>query len=169
MGCIQSSAPSVPSAPSVHSVPSVPSAPSLPPIPVPQILIDATCENTPVFYPSFQVAKCIKVYDGDTVHLACVVDDEKVHRFTARMFGYDSPELRSKNGREKKAAKEARDFLAARVLGKIVIVRVHHIPEKWGRVLVTLFDDSGEINEWMISKGHGVRYNGGTKQEFANV
>lgn len=122
-------------------------------------------EDLEDFYPNITKAHCISVYDGDTIHIAGYVDG-KFYRFMCRMYGYDSPELRSKNEEEKKSALIAKHALEQRVLDKVVNVKVHHIREKYGRLLVTLSDSGGNINEWMISNGYGYPYEGGTKKKF---
>lgn len=174
MGCIQS----VP--PKSHALPPVYPVHALPPVsPISQLveprkaeeqdytslLRNATYENTPPFNPQFTQCKVVKIYDGDTLHVAAVIGD-KCHRFMIRMFGYDSPELKSKDIAEKKAAIIARDVLSQRINGKIVTVEVKPIKEKYGRVLAVLRDNEGCINDWMIANGYGKPYNGGTKEAF---
>src|SRR4051812_31289889 len=112
-------------------------------------LTNATYENTPVYYPAFTKAKCIKVYDGDTFHVACTVDG-KVQRFMIRAYGYDSPEIRSRNAVEKLAGLTAKKFLQKRIEGKIINVNIIREKEKFGRILATISDAEGDINKWMI-------------------
>lgn len=131
-----------------------------------ELLCKCTYKNTEPFMPSFTKCFPVKIYDGDTIWAAAIVDG-KCFRFNIRMYGYDSPELRSKNPDEKLAAVTARDALASKIEGKLVTVHIHNIKEKFGRLLCTLYDDQGnDINEWMISSGYGKPYFGGTKEEF---
>lgn len=127
-------------------------------------LQNATYNNTRPFIPTFTSGKCIKVYDGDTFHIAAVVNGD-VYRFVARMYGYDSPELRTKNAKEKEAGYKAKAALDKRIGGKTVSVFCHPIKEKFGRLLVTISDGEGEINKWMVENGHGTPYFGGTKEK----
>lgn len=129
-------------------------------------LDDATYQNTKPYTPTFEEAKVVKIYDGDTLHVAALING-KPYRFTIRMYGYDSPELKTKDPEEKKAAIKARDVLAARIDGRIVKVNIHPIKEKYGRVLADLSDENGQINSWMIEQGHGKPYFGGTKELFS--
>ena len=122
-------------------------------------------KEVPDFYPNITKAKCISVYDGDTVHIVGKVDG-KYYKFACRMIGYDSPEIRSKNIEEQKSATRAKEVLEQRVLNKTVKVQVHHKREKYGRLLVTLSDSKGDINQWMIQNGYGYPYEGGTKKKF---
>ena len=139
----------------------VPPAPQVPP---PFDFSSYTYDNTSPFQPTFTTGKCVKVYDGDTLHIVGEIAG-KPYRFTCRMYGYDSPELRTKNVEEKKAGYAAKAFFEKRVLGKVVSVHIHPIKEKYGRLLVTLSDSEGEINKWMIENKHGLPYFGGTKEK----
>lgn len=123
-----------------------------------------TYENCRTFIPSFTQCKCVRVYDGDTVHIVGYINGLP-YRFTSRLYGYDSPEMKSNNLDEKKCAQNAKIFLENRILGKILDVYIHPIHEKYGRLLVTLSDSSGEINKWMVENGHGKPYFGGTKEK----
>jgi micrococcal nuclease len=142
--------------------------PEQPVIPPPEHpLTRCTYSNTTPFAPVFTEAKVIKVYDGDTIHVAALIAGVP-QRFMIRMYGYDSPELKSKDPNEKKAANIAKGTLSDRVLNKLVNVKIYPIKEKFGRILAVLSDDQGEINKWMVSEGHGKPYFGGTKEGFAS-
>jgi micrococcal nuclease len=133
--------------------------------PVETQLLNSTYENTEVFSPTFTKAKVVRVYDGDTIHVSAIVCG-KVYRFIIRMYGYDSPELRTKDLEEKLAGYDAKEFLSKRIGGKIVDVFIHPIKEKFGRLLATISDSDGEVNSWMIANGHGKAYFGGTKEKY---
>ncbi len=63
---------------------------------------------------------------------------------------------------EKKAAKEARDFVSNLVFNKFV--RLENVQsEKYGRILADVFIDDIHLNELLIKEGHAVEYHGGTK------
>jgi len=41
--------------------------------------------------------------------------------------------------------------------------------DKYGRILADITAEDGQnMSEWMISNGHAVRYDGGTKDEWIN-
>jgi endonuclease YncB( thermonuclease family) len=128
----------------------------------------ATYKNTPPFFPSFTECKVVKVYDGDTFHVAAIVDN-KIQRFMIRSMGYDSPELRTKNSEEKKAGLTAKQALSDRIEGKMVEIKIHRLKDKYGRLLATISDQQGDINQWMLKQGYGVPYTGGTKLTFQDV
>jgi endonuclease YncB( thermonuclease family) len=130
-------------------------------------LLKCTYDNTKPYHPNFIEGKCIRVYDGDTIHIAALMEG-KPRRFCIRMFGYDSPELRTKNPEEKIAALKSKNILESRILNKIVKISIQNVKEKYGRILAIISDDSGEINKWMIDNGFGKPYFGGTKEEFHN-
>lgn len=125
-----------------------------------------TYDNTEVYIPKFKKCKCVKVYDGDTLHVTAEMDG-RISRFMIRMYGYDSPEIRTKNPKEKEDAYKAKKALEDRVLNKIVDIKILPIHEKYGRLLATLHDSDGEsINDWMMKNGYGVPYSGGTKEKL---
>lgn len=137
--------------------------------------------NTPIF--SFNglitYAKAVDFYDGDTFNII-ISHYDSVYHFKARMFGYDSPEMKPalslKNREEiKKNAISAKNRLTELLGGKDYF-KVHcHEFDKYGRLLVTVMcDDSvsnisyefeNTINAQMIKEGHGYAYYGGTKQK----
>jgi endonuclease YncB( thermonuclease family) len=135
-------------------------------------LSDCTYINTPRF--NFKnktyAAKCVKVYDGDTITVVFRIVD-KFYKFNIRMNGYDSPELRSKNTDlvkkelEKKWAYESRDFLAEMILDKIISLKCEDY-DKYGRILATVELDGININEIMLSRGYCRQYGGGHKEEW---
>lgn len=116
------------------------------------------------------VGKCVKVYDGDTVHFVVRYNDQWIRR-RFRMIGYNSPEIRGTGPKEKEKAIAARDYLAERLLNKKAVLYLHDF-DKWGRVLcdVYLIEDekcitldnlfAHHLNKEMIRKGHGVPYYG---------
>ena len=125
-------------------------------------LMNCTYDNTRPFIPPITTGKVIKVYDGDTIHVACEVWKDNIYRFSVRMRGYDSAEIRTRNKAEKKAAYEAKEALENKVLGQIV--RLENVAlEKYGRVLADVFFMNEHINQWMIDNKYGIKYDGGTK------
>ena len=138
--------------------------------------------NTPIF--SFNglvtYGKAVDFYDGDTFNIIISYYDLLYH-FKARMFGYDSPEIKpslSLENREevKKNALLAKNRLME-LLGSKDYFKVHcHEFDKYGRLLVSVFikdcdeeDDSiydfnKTVNGQMVREGHGYSYYGGTKK-----
>jgi endonuclease YncB( thermonuclease family) len=146
----------------------------------------ANKSNTPLF--SFNglvtFAKAVDFYDGDTFNIIISHYDSLYH-FKARMYGYDSPEMKpalSLENREeiKKNAVRAKNRLTE-LLGSKECFKVYcHEFDKYGRLLVSVIshddaevgDDSAyvydfnkTVNAQMIKEGHGYTYYGGTKQK----
>ena len=113
-----------------------------------------------------KICKVVKVYDGDTIHVVFLFN-KQMTRWTVRMTGYDSPEMKSKNKDEKVAALAARDYLSSEIQEKIVILKCGKF-DKYGRLLGTIIHDRQNMNEKMISLGHGYVYDGGTKKKLFN-
>lgn len=139
--------------------------------------------------------KVVYVYDGDTVHIVFKIDNELV-KFNCRLSGIDSPEIVPKNISDVKVKKEeelsaikCRNYLISRVIliplekeimnknevkaicaksTHLVWVKCHEF-DKYGRLLVELYDDPNSIksfNQDMIEKKYAIGYNGGTKKQF---
>lgn len=125
-----------------------------------------TNDNTKLFTFDGQVkiAKCVDVYDGDTITVV-FKHDNKYQKFKVRMLGYDSPELRTRDADEKEYAREAKKQLSEKLLGKIFKLECGKF-DKYGRLLGTVVLNGVNINEWMIESNMGVRYDGGTKQKI---
>jgi endonuclease YncB( thermonuclease family) len=142
-------------------------------------LIAADKANTPLF--SFNglitYGKAVDFYDGDTFNII-ISHYDSVYHFKARMFGYDSPEMKpslSLENREeiKKNAVRAKNRLAELLSAKDYFkVRCHEF-DKYGRLLVSVMCDDDAtssshefehtVNAQMIKEGHGYSYHGGTK------
>jgi endonuclease YncB( thermonuclease family) len=75
------------------------------------------------------------------------------------MAGYNSAELRTKDEIERAAGMRARDALAERILDKIVTIRCGKW-DKYGRLLIHVYVDGEDVNEWMVAAGYGAHYTG---------
>lgn len=127
----------------------------------------------------FTISKVVSVYDGDTCKIILPIhallkhkpnkqENIELTKLTIRMYGYDSPEIRTKNPDEKQAAIKARDFLRDMILEKIVYVEFFNF-DKYGRSLANIYLDENKIecvNNVMLNNQHGVAYFGGTKQHY---
>lgn len=110
-------------------------------------------------------ARVVDVYDGDSCK--CIFTFNGIYqRFTCRITGIDTPEIRTHNNAEKKAAIIARDKVRELVLHKIVKLSCFDF-DKYGRLLVDIeYDDIPSLSKYLINNGYGYQYDGGTKQEF---
>lgn len=115
------------------------------------------------FLPSFTEAKCVKVYDGEIVHLGVYMQGYGATRFTCRLVGIDTPELRSKSRSEKMLAKVAREEVKAIALNRVVAVTINGI-DKYGRLLVRMRTPAVEdVSQHLISSKLAVGFDGGRK------
>jgi endonuclease YncB( thermonuclease family) len=107
----------------------------------------------------------IKVYDGDSITIAAYLptDSSPLFRFSVRLNGIDTPEIKGKNEDEKAAAKAARDALSSLILHKVITLK-NVDTEKYGRILADVYLDDLCINDWLIKEHYAVKYDGGTKK-----
>jgi micrococcal nuclease len=121
--------------------------------------------NTEKFIVPINHGKVVKVYDGDTITIASKLTNDKnsiIYRFSIRLKGIDSPEIKSKVEKEKKLAEISRDALHSLIYGKIITLKNINT-EKYGRVLADIYIENLHINNWMIESHYAIPYNGGTK------
>ena len=109
--------------------------------------------------------KVIKVYDGDSITIAAKLpfNDSLLYRFSVRLNGIDTPEIKGKNDDEKEAAKNAKKALENLILHKIITLK-NVDNEKYGRILADVYLGAIHINEWLIKERYAVRYDGGAKK-----
>lgn len=135
---------------------------------VQHLLQDFNLKNSKLFVAPIKYCKCVKVYDGDTIHIVAPVFNGVISRFKVRLSFIDCPEIRTKNAFEKKAAYIARDLLSERIMHEIIELRDISY-DKYGRLLATIFYKSQNINQWLIDIGWAVPYNGRGAKEVPNV
>lgn len=115
------------------------------------------------------LGKIVDVYDGDTF-TACFKYNKQIIKYKFRTYGYDSPEmkpLKTKPNREqeKKKAVEAREAFKQITNWETSLVTLKMMKfDKYGRILVNVYKNNIDINQWMIDNGHGYPYYGGTKK-----
>jgi len=125
-------------------------------------------KDTIPFIPLIKYGKVIKIYDGDTITIAAKLpfNESPLYRFSVRLAGIDSAEIKGGTKNETEIAIVARDALHDLIFGKIVELRGNG-KEKYGRLLADLYYDDGKktihINKWMLDNEYAVLYNGGKK------
>jgi endonuclease YncB( thermonuclease family) len=142
-------------------------------------LTAANKANTPLF--SFNglitYGKAVDFYDGDTFNII-ISHYDSVYHFKARMFGYDSPEMKPSLSLENREEIKKNAIIAKNRLTELLsskeYFKVHcHEFDKYGRLLVSVMCDDDAtsssyvfettVNAQMIKEGHGYSYHGGTK------
>ena len=117
------------------------------------------------------LGKVVDVYDGDTVKIVFPLSEkepERLYRWNCRLINVDTPEIRTKNLKEKAYAKVVRDKLREKILNKLVYVKCLDF-DKYGRLLVEIFDNEKCeecINNWLILNEYAKKYDGGTKSKW---
>lgn len=131
-------------------------------------LDDINYKDTIPFIPLIKYGKVIKIYDGDTITIAAKLpfNESPLYRFSVRLAGIDSAEIKGGTKNETEIAIVARDALHKLIFGKIVELRGNG-KEKYGRLLADLYYDDGKetihVNKWMLDNEYAVSYNGGKK------
>ena len=131
---------------------------------------DNATNKTQLF--SFEGRKCegkvVDVYDGDTVKIVFPLSDkepDRLYRWNCRLINVDTPEIRTKNLKEKQYAKLVRDKLREKILQNIVTVQCKDF-DKYGRLLVEIFYEDTNINQWLIDNQYAKQYGGGKKSKW---
>lgn len=116
----------------------------------------------------FKECKYIKVfscYDGDTI-TGIVRRYNRNIIIRCRIFGIDTPELRTRDPTEKEAAIKAKEYIESLILDKIV--GFEYLGEdKYGRILCKITVGGKDLSSLMIQSGHAKEYMGGKKEPFS--
>ena len=125
--------------------------------------------DTIPYIPELTYGKVVKVYDGDTITIASQLHGSStMYRFSIRLAGIDTPEIKSHNPLEKERAIYVRNQIHDLLFGKII--RLTNISmEKYGRVLADIYLDDLHINDYIIQHKYGYKYDGGQKQLFTGI
>lgn len=121
---------------------------------VTQQLENATLRNTPLFVPPIKYCKVIKVYDGDTIHVAALIQGTP-WRFKVRLREINTPELNKKD--EKDAAIISRDRLKDKLFGTFVKLTEVSV-DRYNRVLAKVFLNGQDISQWMLENNYAKPY-----------
>lgn len=105
----------------------------------------------------FYKAKVTRVIDGDTLEAAIDMWPEITILTRVRVYGVNTPEIRSKDLAEAKRAFIARRFTADQVLNLPVELTVYG-KDSFGRVLCSVKFEGKDLAEELIKNGHAVEY-----------
>lgn len=126
-------------------------------------------KDTQAFIPPICEGQVIKVYDGDTITIAAKLpyNDSLLYRFSIRLNGIDSPEIKGHSEDEKAAAQVSKLALENLILHKYIVLK-NKSTEKYGRILADVYivydkNDKLHLNKWMLDNRYAVEYDGGTK------
>ena len=126
-------------------------------------------KDTKPFVPPITRGRVIKVYDGDTITIATKLPYPRspLYRFSVRLLGIDTPEIKTKDKNENKTALIAREKLSKKILNEIVELKDLGI-DKYGRVLAYVYYNGRNLSNWLIKQRLAVAYDGGTKRIIKN-
>jgi len=112
-------------------------------------------------------ARCVAVYDGDTI--TCDIDlgfGVWLRKQKIRLYGINTPELRGGTAKTKAAGRAARDRVKELILDRdIELITFKDKKGKYGRWIaeVILKEDSGQtsrfVNAILVHEGHAVEAN----------
>lgn len=137
-------------------------------------------------------AKVVDVYDGDTCSIVIFLN-KNFTKFKLRCLGYDTPEMKpSKDSKNRDKlidmAIKSRNYFISKVTNCHIDIYKHYTkPElkellkqnnklikvkshgwdKYGRFLGEIFINNHNLNQEMIDKNYGYKYDGGTKKQFS--
>ncbi len=131
-----------------------------------QSLISSTSSSCPLFtlYNTRTVCKIVDIYDGDTVD-AIIAYNNQLYHFKARLYGYDSPEMKPSKTDPDRETKKQKALLAKRRLWNLAtgldggdFTGAHEVIlpvvcgefDKYGRILVNLFPRGANIETYDI-------------------
>ena len=115
---------------------------------------------------SIDNVKLVKVYDGDTVfvNINC---QYKVFcdRIGVRLYGIDTPELRTRNKCEKQKAIKVRNFVAKKLYLAKRIDLINIKRDKYFRINAIVLYDGRSLNRELVNNRLAIEYYGGTKKK----
>ena len=129
-----------------------------------------------------EYGKCVDVYDGDTIKMVFPLHN-KLYKWSVRLSGIDTPELRTRNKLEKLYGYKVRKYLRKKILNKILYIECDDF-DKYGRLLGYIYlnedqqkggsledninyDRKESINQWLIDNDYAFSYDGGTKKDWS--
>jgi micrococcal nuclease len=124
--------------------------------------------TSPIPRPFVYRAEVTSVYDGDSLRAVLDMGLSVRMKASCRLYGIDTPELRSRVPGEKEAAQKARDFVKGLVMGQVVVIESIEKPDKYGRLLVRVWTEDGVcVNDRLLEEGMARPYDGGEKISWA--
>ena len=111
-------------------------------------------------------AKVVSVYDGDTIKVVFAVLG-KLYKFNCRIQHVDTPEIRTRNKKEKDYGLKVRDELRKKIMNKVVTIVCDDF-DKYGRLLIDIkIEEEQLLSEWLIKNNYAFRYDGKTKKSWS--
>lgn len=116
---------------------------------------------------TFRCVKVLKNYDGDT--LTVNIPDVPAligKNISVRVFGIDTPEVKTKDQCEKEAGRVARNLVTA-TLKNAKNVELHNVQrDKYFRILADVIVDGRSLKDILLANKLAYAYDGGTKKHL---
>ena len=124
-------------------------------------------KNFDKYVPQVHLGKVFKCYDGDTISvLASIAEDrKKLYRFSVRIRGVDTPEIRTKDPIEKYWARRAQKMVENLVLHRNVTLSEVAL-DKYGRILANIECAGVDLATAVIKAKLGRAYDGGMRTKI---
>ena len=111
-------------------------------------------------------ATVIDVYDGDTMTVDIDLGFKIHHEVKLRLNGINTPEIRTKDKREKELGLTVKQYVKGLILNKKVRILTEK-PGKYGRYLADMYlEDGTYLNDLLIEKGYAREYFGEAREPW---
>lgn len=121
---------------------------------------------SPVFAQDFNNVKFIRNHDGDTFifDLGCNVP-ELFREMPLRLYGIDTPEVRTKNQAEKAKGLIVKEFAHNELANAKQINLINCGKDKYFRINCRVNYDGKDLTTELLKRGYGYEYYGGKKKK----
>lgn len=116
---------------------------------------------------TFDNIEFISCYDADTCKFN-IIDVHPLlgYRMSIRVYGIDTPELKTKDKCEKRLAEEARDFVNNELSNANHITLKNCIKGKYFRLVCSILYDGKNLKYELLRRKYGYPYFGDTKRDI---
>ena len=120
-------------------------------------------------YGNMRVTDIISVYDGDTFR--CNIEGPAIiaQNIGVRVYGIDTPEIRSESSETKALALKARDFAALKLRQAQVVELINMRRGKYFRIVTEVWVDGQNLGQMLLDAGLAKPYYGGRKPLWGHV
>ena len=114
---------------------------------------------------TFRCVEYVRNYDADTITFNIPGTHPLLgKKAQVRVFGIDTPEIRTKDECEKKLAKEGK-FVVKKMLKKAKVIHLINVKKgKYFRILADVLIDGVSLSKFLLKNNYGYRYLGKKKK-----
>lgn len=105
----------------------------------------------------YKIKEVVRVIDGDTVDVFIDVGFDIIVKKRIRLYGINTPEIRTRDKKEKELGYKAKDALKHLLYSSKELYLDSVGICKYGRVLGVIKNESCDINNYLVEKGHAER------------